>query len=75
MNELKDALKQYQARNDKNINVAEVNAVEFLKMRNIVYKRVGFDEKNSPCPKDLFAKIPPTLAAARITTSGLIFCK
>ena len=61
MDELKDALKQYQERNDKNINVAEVKAEEFFKMRNIVYQRVGFDERNSPFPKDLFAKIPPTL--------------
>ena len=31
MDELKDALKQYQERNDKNINVAELKAEEFLK--------------------------------------------
>ena len=58
---LKDALKGYHERNDKNANAAEVKAEEFFKMSNIHYQRIGFDEKNKAFPKDLFAKIPPKL--------------
>ena len=61
--QLKDALKGYHERNDKNLNVAEVKAEEFFKMRNIYYQKVGFDEKNEAFPKDLFVKIPPKLRA------------